>query len=236
MGHARELLKSVLIIVVVVGLTGAIAKADSISVISGTLGTSSYVNVSGTISAGDGTVTIALSNNLTNSQVISIGQNISGIYFQVSGSSGQLSLTSSSSFASTSISNGTGTLLGGVNPTGWISGSSGGYSYVCVICPGGNAPGGPGLTIVGGTGSGAYANANGSIDNNVPHNPLLVGPVTFTLSAPGVTAGSQFSNVIVQFGTQATPPVQVPEGASLPMMVLAGATILGGIGNRFRRT
>jgi hypothetical protein len=34
MGHARELLKSVLIIVVVVGLTGAIAKADSISVIS----------------------------------------------------------------------------------------------------------------------------------------------------------------------------------------------------------
>jgi hypothetical protein len=83
MGHARELLKSVLIIVVVVGLTGAIAKADSISVISGTLGTSSYVNVSGTISAGDGTVTIALSNNLTNSQVISIGQNISGIYFQV---------------------------------------------------------------------------------------------------------------------------------------------------------
>lgn len=235
MGHARELLKSVLIIVVVVGLTGSIAKADSISVISGTLGTSNYVNVSGNISAGSGSVTIALSNNLTNSQVISVGQNISGVYFQVSGSSGSPSLTSSSG-VSTSIANGTGTLLGIVNPTGWTSGSTGGYLYVCVICPGGNPAAGPELTVIGGTGSGSYANAKGSINNNAPHNPFLVGPVTFTLSAPGVTGSSQFSNVIVQFGTQATPPVQVPEGASLTMMVLAGATILGGIGNRFRRT
>jgi len=234
MDHPR-LVKSVLLILAVVGLTSSFAGADSVSVISGTLNTSNYVNASGTITAGNGSVTIALSNNLTNSQVISVGQNISGVYFQVSGSSGSPSLTSSSG-VSTSIVNGTATPLGLVNPTGWTSGSTGGYLYVCVICPGGNPVAGPGLTLIGGTGSGAYANANGSINNNAPHNPFLFGPVTFNLSVAGVTSNSQFSNVILQFGTTATPPVQMPEGASLPMIVLTAVAILSGIGHRFRRS
>jgi len=234
MDHPR-IVKSVLFILAVVGLTCSFANADSISVVSGTPNTSNYLNASASITAGNGSVTIALSNNLTNSQVISVGQNISGVYFQVSGSSGSPSLTSSSGM-STNIANGTGTLLGTVNPTGWTSGSTAGYLYVCVICPGGNPPAGPELTIVGGTGSGSYANANASINNNSPHNPFLVGPVTFTLSLAGVTSNSQFSNVTLQFGTTATPPVQMPEGASLPMIVLSTATILSGIGHRFRRT
>jgi len=234
MDHLR-LVKSVLLILAVVGLTCSFANADSISVISGTPNSSNYVNASGSITAGNGSVTIALSNNLTNSQVISVGQNISGVYFQVSGSSGSPSLTASSGM-STSVANGTGTLLGTVNPTGWTSGSTGGYLYVCVICPGGNPEAGPELTVIGGTGSGSYANANASINNNAPHNPFLAGPVTFTLSVAGVTSNSQFSNVILQFGTKATPPVQMPEGASLPLIVLTAATVLSGIGHRFRRT
>jgi hypothetical protein len=108
--------------------------------------------------------------------------------------------------------------------------------YVCVICPGGNPAAGPELTVIGGSGAGSYANANGSINGNSPHNPFLAGPVTFTLSVAGVTSNSQFSNVVLQFGTKATPPVQMPEGASLPLIVLTAATILGGIGRRFRRT
>src|SRR4030095_5831661 len=127
---------------------------------------------------------------------------------------------------STSVANGTGTLLGTVNPTGGTSGSTGGYLYVCVICPGGNPEAGPELTVIGGTGSGSYANANASINNNAPHNPFLAGPVTFTLSVAGVTSNSQFSNVILQFGTKATPPVQMPEGTSLPLIVLTAATVL----------
>jgi hypothetical protein len=92
------------------------------------------------------------------------------------------------------------------------------------------------MTIVGGTGMGLYQNANNSITGNVPHNPFLVGPVTFTLDVPGVTANSTFSNLTVQFGTSATPPVTVPEPASLGLLLSAGAVIFGGIGMKARRS
>jgi len=96
-----------------------------------------------------------------------------------------------------------------------------------------SSPAGPDQTIIGGTGSGAYANANGSIAANGPHNPFLVGPVTFTLVVPGVTVDSTFSNVVIQFGTEATPPQtqQVPEPAS---MLLLGSGLVGAAAG-FRR-
>ena len=52
--------------------------------------------MTGSIVAGNGTVTITLNNNLTNSQVVSVIQNISGVYFQVSGyNGGAVSLSAS---------------------------------------------------------------------------------------------------------------------------------------------
>jgi exosortase/archaeosortase family protein len=42
----------------------------------------------------------------------------------------------------------------------------------------GNPPAGPEMTIIGRDGSGSYANSNGSLNNNDPHNPYLVGEVT----------------------------------------------------------
>src|ERR1044072_783104 len=97
-----------------------------------------------------------------------------------------------------------------------------------------NSPAGPEQTIIGGTGSGAYANANGSIAGNDPHNPFLVGTVTFTLVVPGVTVNSIFSNVAIQFVTEATPPQtqQVPEPAS---MFLVGTGLLGAAAGLRRR-
>jgi hypothetical protein len=59
------------------------AQADPISVCTGA--GCSTTNVTGTIVAGNGTVTITLNNNLTNAQVVSVIQNVSGVYFQVSG-------------------------------------------------------------------------------------------------------------------------------------------------------
>src|SRR6476620_3618737 len=176
-----------------VSLAHGTAKADPISVCTGP--GCSVTNVSGTIVAGNGTVTITLNNNLTNAQVVSVIQNISGVYFQVSGyNGGAVSLSASNSTQSTNIAgNGAAVLAGAVNPTGWGAGHSGSTITVCVICAFGiNAPAGPDQTIVGGSGSGTYANANGSIAGNGPHNPFLAGTVTFTLAVPGVTVGSTF--------------------------------------------
>jgi hypothetical protein len=208
-----------------IAFTAAIAQADPIN----------QLNASGTIIAGNGTVTITLNNSLTNAQVLSVGQNISALYFQVSGYSGSGASLSSSSGLTTNISGGMGTLGASVG-TGWVVGNFGTGLTLCVICASPvQDPTAPKMTIVGGTGSGAYPLANNSINGNAPHNPFLVGPVMFTLNVPGVTANSTFSNLTVQFGTSATPPVSMPEPASLGLLLSAGALIFGGIGIKARR-
>src|SRR6185437_10138787 len=139
----------------ILAMTHGTAKADPISVCTGP--GCSTTNVTGTIVAGNGTVTITLNNNLTNAQVVSVIQNISGVYFQVSGyNGGAVSLSSSSSAQSTNIdSNGNAVLAGAVNPTGCAAGHNGNLITVCVICAFGIGPtAGPEQTIIGGTGSG----------------------------------------------------------------------------------
>ena len=61
----------------ILSLAQGAAKADPISVC--TSPGCSTTNVTGSIVAGNGIVTITLNNNLTNAQVVSVIQNVSGI-------------------------------------------------------------------------------------------------------------------------------------------------------------
>jgi hypothetical protein len=73
-----------------------------------------------------------------------------------------------------------------------------------------------------------YDNANGSIAGNDPHNPFLVGPVSFTLSIPGVTSQTTASFVLFSYGTEPAPPgVPIP-----PSALLLGSGLLGLLGLR----
>lgn len=216
------------------------ARADpftitNFSFTAGTAGTSSYQNASGTITAyDDGTVVITITNNLLNSQVISVGQNVSGLYFTASTLNGP-----------GSILNSTGTLIGisssgasvdNQSTIGWafannivINGELG--SAVCVICQGMSAPATPGQTIIGWDGGNSYVNANGSIVGNDPHNPFLAQTATFTLNMPGVTSATQFTNITVQFGTTAL--TTVPDSSSWSLLIISGLGI-GGLLKRYR--
>ena len=218
---------------------GLSAMADTINIAVNTGSGSSYRLVTGSITTGSGTVTISITNALSNADVISIAQNISAIYLRVDGYGGGAALDSSSSYDSINLFNHVGKSSGAQNPTAWIvQNNVNGWFGVCTICVIGPQPG-PDWTIIGGTvpygGTAPYLHANGSLNNNDPHNPFLSGVVEFTLTVPGVTADSDILGYYIQFGTTPSPPTTVPDSSSYSLLLLSGLALAGTIVRKVRQ-
>lgn len=185
-----------------------------------------------------GTLKVTLTNLIENPK--SVIQNISGLQWKLDdGSAASASIVSSSGRERTVNSNKTFT-DGSVVSTGWALDPVGGMGYQLRGLGSGTV--GPKHTIIGlPNASSLYANANGSIKGNGPHNPFLAGDVVFTLSIPGVDHNTrvQLDSVKFAYGTEAgrtvgalctggcEPPVhtETPEPSTWAMM-LSGAALI----------
>ena len=172
--------------------------------------TGGAVDAKATFVSSANTVDIMLENLIFNQHNESVGQNLSGIFFNLSNGAmfGVGDTLSSSSGASLNVaSDGSYTTgpAGGVSPTNW--GFAGGGSVgAFTLNDLGPVGGGPTETIIGPSNDGTYltgnySNANSSIKGNGPHNPFLESGATFDLTIPGLTANDFVTSVTFQFGT-----------------------------------
>jgi MYXO-CTERM domain-containing protein len=137
--------------------------------------------------------------------------------------------------------NGNGTFSIGANLTtvaavGWVYTTTSSTGRLDVLAGPGHA--GPAHLIIGPPGGPTYANANGSIAGNGPHNPFLNQSATFTITAPNVSADTTITAATFSFGTTEgvliTGVPSTPEPSSL-LLGLVGLGVVGSIGLYRRR-
>jgi hypothetical protein len=187
-------------------------------------------NASAIFVTGPGTLSITLNNLISNPRTI--GQDISGIFFTLSGGATSGSLTSSSGIE-LNIARNRHYSIGPTVSTGWALTSTGGTLVLQVL----NTPEAPEHTIVGtssnGTYSGGtYSKANSSLTGNGPHNPFLESGATFNLVVFGVTSSTSVTSATFVFNTVAGDTRMginsaVPEPATA-MLLLIGAMSAAG--------
>lgn len=164
------------------------------------------VNAQAVFTTSGDMLTITLTNLLVNQ--LSVGQNISDLFFTLNNVTTGGSLTASSGLERTVHPNGTFT-NGSVVSTGWVFSVSGGVFHLDGL---NTAAFVPSHTILGspdGT-TNLYSNSNDSINGEVgkpghkkpnPHNPFLAGDVSFTLDIPGINTNTVVTSATFSFGT-----------------------------------
>ena len=218
-------------IVLVLGSAGV--RAESIT-FNGSSG--GQVSAEADFTTGAGTISVTLKNLLAGPT--GVAECLSALTFQTSDApGGPLGLSSSAGTLYSVAKNGTYTSSALLeNQAGWVlSNPSGSILSLNVLVGTGHA--GPAHTIIGGPGSGGtYAGANSSIAGNKAHNPFIALSETWQITAPGITANTEISNVVFQFGT-ANGQSQV-HGVPAPssLVGLAGMGAVGAVLFARRRT
>ena len=223
-------------LVVALMVVSGLASGTTITFVtpSGSATADGSVNAMAVFSTGNGSLTLTLTDLLSNPA--SVGQLLSSVQFSLGSSlSGSASMSST---ANERTVNGDQSFTQGSSvSTGWALQISGGSAIICVICTNNGTPAPtatPSHLIIG---SGPYTNANGSIAGNKPHNAFLDESATFTISDSTITSATVASNVVFGFGTQfgsevnAQPTASetsVPETRTM-LMIGSGLILLGSL-------
>ena len=210
-------------------------------------GTDGAVSAQADFTTSDGLLTITLTNLLDADAIVSAGQALSDISFDLSDAIGTVGTTSATGqFGDVSTTGqvtyvasdtwGQPTSQTDTTPTRWFSNATYGTSSIMLEAIGGGQPSQMIAPFI--ADGGTYTSANNGFGN---FNAYVIGPATFTLALSGVTANTTISNVQFSFGTgpdtfipgTPVPSPGVPEPGALALIGL-GLIVL--TASRLRRS